>query len=393
MSSKLSRRRLGVLAGAAALSFATLCTVSAQTQTQTQAPIVIPVLAGITGPGSSFGEANIVSVKLAVASLNAEGGIMGHPVQVDVQDTQSQPAQAAALVHRDAATYLAAIGPNLSNDAKAAFPVAVQEKFPMISGGVADGRVVAGNRPWTFSTLVPAQLLGEDATTTWVKRTHVKSVVFIVNNQDDASTSQAALIQSTLEKAGVKVLKNITISSNQPDFSAEVAVVKSAAPDGIVLGNLPLGAASVVKALTAANVNLPVMMTLSSFAPDFLTVAGKDAKNVFTFTEFWSGLPDPAVQKFYAAYMKESDGKIQPSLSAASAYEAVRLLAQAMTKAKVTGLDAKDLPAQREALIAAVQNTKNFHGVLSTYNISPEGYRTGTGVYLQITDGRVSQVK
>jgi branched-chain amino acid transport system substrate-binding protein len=391
MTSKVYRLRFGALAALAALGYAGLSTVPGASQTP--APIVIPVLSAVTGPGSSFGEANVVSVKLAVASINAEGGILGHQVQLDIQDTQTQPTQAAALVHRDAATYLAAIGPNLSNDAKAAFPVAVQEKFPMVSGGVADGKVVAANRPWTFSTLIPAQLLGEDATKTWLKRTNVKTVVFIVNNQDDASTSQATLIQATLEKAGVKVLKNITVASNQPDFSAEVAVVKSLAPDGVVVGNLPLGAASVVKALTANGVNAPVMMTLSSFAPDFLTVAGRDAKNVFTFTEFWSGLPDPAVQKFYAAYEKESQGKIQPSLSAASAYEAVRLLAQAMTKAKVTGLDSNDFPAQRQALLAVLSNTKDFHGVLGNYSIGPDGYRTGTGVYLQITDGRVAQVK
>ena len=360
--------------------------------TQTVQPIIIPVLTSETGAGANYGENNVTAVKLSVAAINAAGGVLGHPIQLDIQDTQSQPAQAATLVRRDAAQYLAGLGPNLSNDAKAAFPVAVQEHFPLVSSGISDQRIMVANRPWTFSTFIPAQVLAPEATSMWVKRTNVKTVVVISNGQDDASSTQASLMQAGAEKDGVKVLKIITVASRQPDYSAEVAVVKSLNPQGIIIGDFPADSAAIVKALAANGVTAPVMLSMNGFTPDFTQIAGADAKNVFTFTQFWTGVDDPAVKKFTADYMKADAGKYQPGLSSMSSYESVRLLTDAMIRAKVTGLGG-DLPTQRKALLAALQSTKNFKGLLTTYSLNKDGFRTGSGIYLQITNGKVAQIK
>jgi len=391
-SMKTSIYRLQVLGYAAAFALTAIAVGPANARAAGPAePIQIPVLSSQTGPGASYGENNVTAMEMAAAEVNAHGGVLGHPIALEVQDTQSSPSQAAILVRQDAAKYLAALGPNLSNDAKAAFPVAVQLKFPMVSSGISDARIMVANRPWTFSTFIPAQVLAASATETWVKRTGAKTIVAIVNNQDDASAIQESLMQAAVAKDGVKVLKVITVASRQPDYSAEVSLVKSLAPQGIIVGDLPPDAGAIVKALTTAGVDVPVMISMNAFTPDFLTVAGKSARNVSTFTEFWSGLQEPAAKKFTAAYLRKSHG-VPPGLSAVTSYDSVLLLADAMRRAHVTGLGGSTTQ-EREALIHALAATKGFHGLLQSYDIGSEGYRTGAGFYLRITNGVVSLAK
>lgn len=52
---------------------------------------------GETGGASALGSREAKALKALAASVNAPGGIDGHPIQVDVVDNQSNPATAVQL--------------------------------------------------------------------------------------------------------------------------------------------------------------------------------------------------------------------------------------------------------------------------------------------------------
>ena len=54
-------------------------------------PIKIGLIADNTGSLAHYGHSHEVVAKAAVAKINAEGGIAGRPVELLVEDTESQP--------------------------------------------------------------------------------------------------------------------------------------------------------------------------------------------------------------------------------------------------------------------------------------------------------------
>ncbi|NQY83086.1 MAG: ABC transporter substrate-binding protein [Alphaproteobacteria bacterium] len=65
-------------------------------EVQAAEPIKIGVLMPISGGGAFYGSPAVVGVKIATDMLNAQGGILGRPVEFVVRDTQLKPAVAAA---------------------------------------------------------------------------------------------------------------------------------------------------------------------------------------------------------------------------------------------------------------------------------------------------------
>jgi branched-chain amino acid transport system substrate-binding protein len=103
-------------------------------------PYKIALLEPTTGPLSAIANQIVDAGKYAVAAINADGGVGGHPLQLQVLNTQLDPA-AAASAYQQAATQngaLAALGPLISPEVNAAIPVARRTQLPMLIPGAAD---------------------------------------------------------------------------------------------------------------------------------------------------------------------------------------------------------------------------------------------------------------
>ncbi|MDR5777178.1 MULTISPECIES: ABC transporter substrate-binding protein [unclassified Caballeronia] len=67
-------------------------------------PLRIGALTFLTGRSASYGTLGARGIKLAVDQINANGGVLGRPLFVDLQDTASDSAQAVSLLRRFAAS-------------------------------------------------------------------------------------------------------------------------------------------------------------------------------------------------------------------------------------------------------------------------------------------------
>ena len=115
-----------VLTGAIAAIFLTLAqgTVMAQGQ---KPPVKLGLITPLTGPLASYGKAQELVMKLAVEDVNAKGGINGSPLQLDVQDSSTDPGQAVLLFRKFAGEgYFAVLGPMTGNNGRpsALWPIA-----------------------------------------------------------------------------------------------------------------------------------------------------------------------------------------------------------------------------------------------------------------------------
>ena len=95
-----------LIAGVLCLSFLALGTQPASTQGNqpTGKPFRVAILVGISGPTAGLQQAVATGAKVAAKALNAEGGILGRPVEVTVFDHQFDPARAVRMLQQDVLT-------------------------------------------------------------------------------------------------------------------------------------------------------------------------------------------------------------------------------------------------------------------------------------------------
>ena len=95
------------------------------TEAATAEPIRIGLSTPITGSFAENGLGTEVAVNMAVEEINANGGINGRPLEVVVQDSKSDPTQAAqiATMFTEDASILAEIGDFASGACIAAAPI------------------------------------------------------------------------------------------------------------------------------------------------------------------------------------------------------------------------------------------------------------------------------
>ncbi|MBV8968148.1 MAG: ABC transporter substrate-binding protein, partial [Verrucomicrobia bacterium] len=109
-----------------------------------------------------------------------------------------------------------------------------------------------------------------------------------------------------------------------------------------------------------------------------IPVGGKAIEGAYFSNHFSVEDKSPAVQDFVSKYKQKYNAA--PDAFAALGYDAVKLLADAITRAG--GTDPQKL---RDAIASA----KNFPGVSGTITINPERNATKSAVILTIKDGAV----
>ncbi len=350
----------------------------------------IPVIVPLTGAGAEYGAGDKTAIQLAISEINAKGGVDGHPLAVNLLDDASQPTQAATIMHGLVGDSLVVLGPNLSGTCKAAFPVANGAGVPTVTGSNSDAAIMADNRPWTFNVFLVTQQLSKLAAARWAKETTAKNVVAIVDKDNAATVVQANALLDALQADGTKVLRRIDVSESQATYSAEADAAKSLNPEALVISAYPDAAGAITKAVRAAGITQPILFTTTTITPDSLRIAGPAMTNGYVMLGAWPHVGPPKKIAFDDAFIKLSGG-VAPAPTSAFLYDTVYLIAAALKSSGVLN-STKPLADRRAALRDALGHT-HVDGATGDFTMNPDGLRTGTGIWMQVTNGKVIPAK
>jgi branched-chain amino acid transport system substrate-binding protein len=128
------------------------------------APIKIGYLASLTGFCAGFSQDYVKGAQQAVKTINAEGGVLGHQLQLLVRDDKAEPnvgvAQARDLVLSEHVKFLA--GTCTSAVGKSVARLVADPSHVVYTVGVADPTVYTGGS-YTFGTIPTAAIEGANA--------------------------------------------------------------------------------------------------------------------------------------------------------------------------------------------------------------------------------------
>jgi branched-chain amino acid transport system substrate-binding protein len=326
---------LGLLAAACGGTATPSATATATQSAAAKAPIKLGALLPLTGPSGATGQDMKDGYELAVAQINAAGGIAGAQVQVIYEDDKNDPATAVGswekLVNSDKVEVM--MGGLASTISLALVEPAKKAAIPMAWTGAAATAFETGMagqdyffhyHPWEYQNATSALA--------FLKSTPIKkwAVVF-----EDGAFGTGAMtgFKTTLPAQGQELTIAEAYKTGSTDFTALLNRVKASGAEGLIL--VPF-AGDVIPFLTQMReVNYKPKLTYAS-PPSFPADFGKSpvAEGVAGLTLWTTDIPAPASKKFVADFQAKYN-KAPVSYWSALAYTNIVTVANALAKSGI----------------------------------------------------------
>lgn len=264
----------------------------------------------LSGAGATAGTNWKNGIDLAVAGINAKGGILGKQIEIVHYDTQTNPGNTRAAVQRaiDEGTY-AVLGPVFSGPIGASMQIAQRAEIAQLVGGEAAGLTKQGNQ-YLFRTSL-SQSAAMPKIAKYLKDTvKAGSVAVVWVNNDFGKGGRDAIIPE-LEKAGIKLAADIATEQGQADFAADAIKVKNSNADAIFVYLNEEESARFLRAAKQQGIAKPMVGETTLLGAKVIELAGDAANGVKGHVGLSIDAPIPAFQefgkKFQAKYNYASD--------------------------------------------------------------------------------------
>jgi branched-chain amino acid transport system substrate-binding protein len=296
-------------------------------------------LSGTTVPDSTD---EYLGVTLAAQMVNAQGGIAGHRISLDLRDVedQSQIPAAVSSLHADGVpVVIGAYSSQLSIPAAAA--VSAGGMVYWETGAVAD-RVTGQGSPMVFRVGVNGAELGANSgkfmLDELVPRMGIpinRIRVSFVTADDDYGHSVADATRTALEAGGMHIGGESVYNPYTPNWSPVMRALAAAKPDILVLSSHIQDGIAFRRAFLAAGLQVQVFMgtTMAQCDQDFGNVLGAAAVGVFASDrpqgDFNPDALDPQARALYnrfAALWKQRTGASAPDEEGIAGFSAAWVL-------------------------------------------------------------------
>lgn len=302
--------------------------------------IKIGEIATVTGDFAAYGVAEVESVKMAVAEINAKGGVLGKPLEVVMYDCRTRNEDmvnaARRLVQQD--KVVAAIGPSGSGLCIAAAPVFNSGKVAHIGTLPTNPQVTIDEkgkvRPYNFRICFLDPYQGAILATFAAQDLKAKTAGILYDVSSDYSHGLREFFIKSFEAQGGKVVADEGHRGEDVDFRAQLTKIKEANPDVVVLPTMGKCTPLSVKQARELGITVPIIGG-DGYGDYFWEIAGAEAmKNTFWVSHV--AKEDPALKDFFDKYKKQTGTECQEFMNAVMAYDSVYWLADAITRANST---------------------------------------------------------
>ena len=343
--------------------------------------IHIATVGPMTGQYASFGKQMKDGIEMAVADINAAGGVLGQKLKLTIGDDACDPKQANAVAGKLASQKVALVaGHFCSGSSIPASKVYAEEGIIQISPASTNPKLTderAG--PGIFRVCGRDDQQGAVAGA-YIAKTFVGKKVAFLN---DKSAYGLGLHDETLKAfraAGGKEILTEAYTAGEKDYTALVTKLKAANTDVVYVGGYHTEGGLILRQMREAGMKDAIMISGDAFVTqEFWSITGEAGEGtMMTFS------PDPRKAPTAVDLVKRfRDAKIEPEGYVLYTYAAVQAWKAAVEAAKTT---------EKNAVIKAL-NELEFSTVLGTFKFDKKGdpslppyafYRWSGGKYDQI---------
>jgi len=345
-----------------------------------QQPIRIGASMSITGKAYSVqGGYGREGYLVCQKHVNAQGGVLGRPIEFVIYDDASDEKTASILYEKLIAEDKvdAVLGPYSSAITDVVADVIEKHRKLMIAPNAATTSIWEKGRRYLIMMVSPAEGMSVGVLDL-AARNGLRTLAVI--NQDALVPNAVAKGATTLAKGkGLELVYSETYPNGTADFSAILNKVKVTKPDVLVLASIRLeDLVAATKQMKELDFDVRMLSSLPyGLLPDYYQRLEKEAEYIYSGSFWEAGLPNPGNQEFVKAYEKEFNRA--PAVQSANAYAGCQLFMEAVRRAG--SLDSDKL---REVLLALKTKT-----VLGDFAVDERGFQVGhRAITIQWQDGK-----
>ncbi len=312
------------------------------TDTNSGDTIKIGLVSMITGDNPLNGERMNQGVQLAVDEVNANGGVLGKQVELEIVDDQTLQDVAVTCVQKLAADGVAGIiGPHRSTNAIAVADTVASLQVPLLTGGTSPSIADLEN-PYLFRGRASDSIFAEAAADYAVKNLGAKKLGLFYNN-DDFGTGALGVVQAYCEENNIELVAE-GHNTGDKDFTAQIMKMQTEGIDCALIWTHDPELAIHARQIYELGLECQVVSSPGVTMSQVLGMVEADyVEGWYGVTDFVSTSTQENVVEFIDAF-KAAYG-IEPELYAASYYGCAKVLLQAIEDA-----GSADREAVKEAL-------------------------------------------
>ena len=335
--------------------------------TQAKPPVVVALVAAMSGGSALSGEAIKRGLTVAMDEINAKGGVLGgRKLELVIRDEEGNPSKgvtaARDVIEREKA--VAVFGGLHSPVGLAMLPVFHELKVPYVGTWAAATNITRNDRKPNFMFRVSANddIVDHFLAKHVVEKLGKKKPGVILENTPWGASNQEGLTKwfakMNIQPAGIE-----KFNWNDPDMSPQLLRLKNGGADAIVMvANAPEGA-QVVKSRAKLAWNVPTVSHWGISGGRFAELTGELSESVvfvqtYSFFGKQSDVGERVIGALKTKYGLKGPEDILAPVGTANAYDAMPLVALAIEKA-----GAADGTKVRDAL----ENLGEHRGLIKTY--------------------------
>lgn len=335
-------------------------------------PYKIGAVFSITGPASFLGEPERKTAEMIAEEVNKQGGINGHPLELIVADTESDPTKCNLavnkLIKKDEVPVI--IGPSTSGESLAVVGVAEESMVPLISCA-ASYKIVSPieSRKWIF------KVAGSDSHVAaklyeYMKAKGIQKVGIMTVSDGFGASGREELVRLAPD-FGITVVADERYDPKDTDLTPQLTKIRSAQPQAIV--NWSTGPTQILAVKNWRDLgmdSIPLYQSHGFGNKKNLELAGPAAEGVLLALARVNVGPllpeDQPQKKVIMGYITAYDAKYKEPVSSfgGHAWDSMQLAIAAL---KAVGPD-------RAKIRDFLENTKGFVGQHGIFNFSAQDH-------------------
>ncbi|HEY0190878.1 MAG TPA: ABC transporter substrate-binding protein [Kofleriaceae bacterium] len=297
----------------------------------------IGVVTSLTGSTAAFGQAHKNGYAVAVAEINAKGGVLGKPVELLYYDDQSKPDQAvqgvAKLVDQDHVPLI--LGAYSSENTRAIVPAVTQKRVPLLMPTATADNVMESGSPWVFRICAGADAYAA-ATLDFLKHNGDPKTIAIIYENTNFGQANDKSMSAAATAAGMTIVAEEAYQASSPDYKALLQRVQAKAPDVIYFASYLLDATTLLRQTEQVGLSAKYLTSAGTgfAAAEFPTAkgAGKLAEYTFSVSQWLPSAKWAGSSEFDAAFTKLTGS--HPAYHAMEAYASLLVAADAINTAR-----------------------------------------------------------
>jgi branched-chain amino acid transport system substrate-binding protein len=239
--------------------------------------IIVGTHLDLSGPLAQWGQATRNGLRMGIEEANAEGGMQGRQIRLIAEDDRYDPATASAVVHKlvnedRVFAILSPLGtPTVEASMAEALNHGVLHLFPLM----ADTQSFHPLHPLKFAVTPPYSNDVAAGLNNLLNMNRARKVKIGVLHEANAFGSNILDgVQTALARHELKPAAMVSFPVNTTNFRSEVAKLKAARADIVVLGTVVQDTIAVLRAARTSGWRPIFLCTAACYTPETTTLGG-----------------------------------------------------------------------------------------------------------------------